>query len=88
MRVLTDMELTSVVGGQSAQDNMQAAAAFCSQNPEGYYERTEKGRELKATVAGTGITVGGGSSKVVVRCDGQGRTNGNDDNDDDKKKEE
>ena len=63
---------------------MQAASAFCAQNPGATYEETRTGREVKATVAGTGITVGGGSTTVVVRCDGQGRAKGNDD----KKKEE
>ena len=84
MRVLTDMELGSVVGGQSAQE-MQSVTTFCSQNPTAYYERTRNGRGVSATVAGTGVTIGGGSTTVVVDCSGQGRTNGNDD---DEKKEE
>ena len=85
MRVLTDMELGSVVGGHDTAAHVQAASDFCARNATGVLEVTHDGREVRATVAGSGITIGGGSTTLVVDCSGQGRTNQK--NDDKEKKD-
>ena len=81
MRMLTDAEAGFVAGGNTAAET-QAATEFCSQNPNGEINYQRGGREVKVTVAGSGITVGGGQTKVVVKCGGR-----TEDTDDDKKEE-
>ena len=71
MRTLTDAEAGFVAGGHNTAAATRAATEFCAQSPTGSYEQHREGREVKVAVAGSGVTVGGGSTKVVIKCSGR-----------------
>lgn len=71
MRMLTEAEVGFVAGGHDTAANTQAATEFCAQNRGGSITTERTGRDVKVTVAGSGITVGGGTTKVVVKCGGR-----------------
>ncbi len=71
MRMLTDAEAGFVAGGHDTAAATRTATEFCARNPGSTMEYEHGGREVRATVAGSGITVGGGTTKVVVKCGGR-----------------